>query len=200
MDNQSIGKLILQLRREYGMTQAALAARLHISDRTVSKWERGAGCPDISLIHALSGLFGVQAEALLSGNLTQKDTNGGNMRKIKFYLCPTCGNALFAMDEAEISCCGRRLQPLHAHSGDEAHDVTAEDMDGETYISLNHEMTKAHFITFAAQVTYDRVLFVKLYPEQSAEVRFPKKRGCTLFFCCTEHGLIKMKPGTLGSL
>lgn len=43
MDREAIGRLIGALRREQGMTQRELAARLHVSDRTVSKWERGAG-------------------------------------------------------------------------------------------------------------------------------------------------------------
>ena len=72
MDNVKIGNLINKLRKEKGMTQLQLAERLHISDKTVSKWERGQGCPDVSLLTDLSRVFGVDLEKLLSGQL---DTN-----------------------------------------------------------------------------------------------------------------------------
>ena len=57
MDNAKIGALIRRLRKEKKMTQLQLALKLHISDKTVSKWERGLGCPDVSLIGQLSGIF-----------------------------------------------------------------------------------------------------------------------------------------------
>ena len=49
MDCSKVGNLIYTLRTEKGMTQKALANAMNISDRTISKWERGAGCPDVSL-------------------------------------------------------------------------------------------------------------------------------------------------------
>lgn len=62
MDCGKVGALIQRLRRENGMTQKALADALHISDRTVSKWERGAGCPDVSLLGGLSAVLKVDME------------------------------------------------------------------------------------------------------------------------------------------
>ena len=59
MDNGKIGELIHRLRRERGLTQLQLAERLGVSDKAVSKWERGLGCPDVSLLPALSEAFGV---------------------------------------------------------------------------------------------------------------------------------------------
>ena len=53
MDCEKTGKLIRRLRQEKGYTQAGLADRLHVSDKAVSKWERGLGCPDISLLPQL---------------------------------------------------------------------------------------------------------------------------------------------------
>ena len=50
-------------------------------------------------------------------------------------------------------------------------------------------MTKSHYISFIAYVTSDRVLFVKLYPEQSGEVRFPRMYGGKIYFYCNQHGL-----------
>ena len=49
MAKQTMGEIISNLRREKGMTQKDLAEQLHVSDRAVSKWERGAGFPDVSL-------------------------------------------------------------------------------------------------------------------------------------------------------
>ena len=59
MNAEKTGALIRALRTEQGLTQKQLADRLHLSDRTVSKWERGAGCPDVSLLGALARELGV---------------------------------------------------------------------------------------------------------------------------------------------
>ena len=50
MDRQKTGALFAQMRKERGLTQRELAEQLHISVRAVSKWERGAGFPDVSLL------------------------------------------------------------------------------------------------------------------------------------------------------
>ena len=55
MDSNKTGSLLRRLRLERGLTQRQVAERLHLSDRTVSKWERGQGCPDVGLLPALSG-------------------------------------------------------------------------------------------------------------------------------------------------
>ena len=47
MDNEKTGRLIRDLRTEKGLTQAQLAQLIHVSDKAVSKWERGLGCPDV---------------------------------------------------------------------------------------------------------------------------------------------------------
>ena len=54
MNCEKIGKLILKYRKEKNMTQKNLADELNISDKAISKWERGLGCPDISLLIPLS--------------------------------------------------------------------------------------------------------------------------------------------------
>ena len=51
-------------------------------------------------------------------------------------------------------------------------------------------MEKEHFLSFIAAVSWDRMLLVRLYPEQSGEVRLPAQRpGTKLYFYCTQHGL-----------
>lgn len=191
MDCSKVGRLILNLRKEKEMTQKDLADVMNISDRTISKWERGIGCPDVSLLHELSDILGVNIEKILAGDLEPNDSDGGNVKRIKFYVCPTCGNVLSGTGSAEISCCGRKLNPLVAQKESASHEITVSKVEDDLYITLQHEMTKAHFISFLAYVSSDRMLFIKLYPEQPAEVRFPKMYGGDIYFYCNQHGLIK---------
>ncbi|KDR96458.1 Desulfoferrodoxin [Peptoclostridium litorale DSM 5388] len=189
MDCNKIGKLILSLRKEKNMTQKEIADAMNISDKTISKWERGLGCPDVSLLGTLSQILGVNIEKILSGDLNPNDTEGGNMKKFKFYVCSNCGNIASNTGQAEISCCGRRLEPLAARPEDGEHNMKIDEIENDYYITIPHEMSKSHYISFVAYVMYDRVLLVKLYPEQNAEVRFPKMRGGKLYFYCSQHGL-----------
>lgn len=115
------------------------------------------------------------------------------MKKIKFYQCPTCGNLLTATGSADLSCCGRLLAPLVAQPADEAHKVTIEEVEDDLYVTFAHEMRKTHYLSFFAYATCDRVLLMKLYPEQSGEVRFQKKAGATLYYGCNQHGLFLCK-------
>lgn len=189
MDCSKTGKIIFELRKEKGMTQKQLADAINISDKTVSKWERGLGCPDVSLLGELSEVLEVNVEKLLGGCLDKNETDGGNMKKLKFYVCPECGNIMTSTGKSEISCCGRKLSELTAVKADENHGVKIEATDDESYVVFDHEMTKQHFISFVAYSTCDRLTMVRLYPEQNAEVRFPRLRGGRLYFYCNEHGL-----------
>ena len=65
MDSKSIGKTIASLRRKFNMTQQELAGRLNVSNKAVSKWERGNAYPDISVFPLLSNLFGVSVDYLM---------------------------------------------------------------------------------------------------------------------------------------
>lgn len=193
MDCSKVGGLLLSLRQERGWTQKQLADALNLSDRTISKWERGLGCPDVSLLHELSTVLAVDIDKILLGDLQPNEEEVGNMRKLKFYVCPQCGGALFAMGEAEISCCGRPLQPLEAQEADEEHTLNVMEVEEDYYLTWRHEMSKQHYLAFAAYVTYDRVLFIKLYPEQAPEVRFPQQQRGEIYFYCSRHGLMKQR-------
>ena len=57
MDNGKLGAVLRALRRELGLTQRQAAERLGVTDKAVSKWERGLGCPDVSLLPQLSQLY-----------------------------------------------------------------------------------------------------------------------------------------------
>ncbi|KXL51680.1 desulfoferrodoxin [Anaerotignum neopropionicum] len=189
VDCNKVGKLILALRKEKGMTQRQLAKCMNISDKTISKWERGLGCPDVSLLHELSEALNVNIEKILLGDLEPNNMDGGNMKKIKFYMCPNCGNVITATSEGEVSCCGRKLSPLVPKPMDDEHILNVEFIENDFYITFSHEMKKEHYISFVAYVTYDKVLFVKLYPEQGGEVRIPRLRAGKLYFGCSKHGL-----------
>ncbi len=88
MDCSKVGNLIYTLRTEKGMTQKALANAMNISDRTISKWERGAGCPDVSLLRELSDILGVNIEKILLGDLEPNKKDGGNLLLRQEIECP----------------------------------------------------------------------------------------------------------------
>lgn len=67
MDQIKIGMFISQLRKEKGLTQAALAEKLNITDRAVSKWERGISLPDSSTMLPLCEILGINVNELLTG-------------------------------------------------------------------------------------------------------------------------------------
>lgn len=68
MDLSKTGKTIAKLRRSAGFTQASLAEKLGISDKAVSKWERGIACPDVSLWNKLSILLDTDIESMIYGH------------------------------------------------------------------------------------------------------------------------------------
>lgn len=194
MDSKQIGELLARLRKERGMTQQQVAEALHVSPQAVSKWERGKGCPDISLLPALSSIFGVALGRLLMGDLAPEKTEVGNMRRLKFYVCPDCGNILTATGGGELHCCGRKLEPLQARPTDETHAVTVREIEEDWYVTFSHPMEKDHYFRFAAYVATERVLLVRLYPEQGGEFRIPQLRGDgKLYLCCSRDGLFEVK-------
>ena len=189
MDPIKTGALIRTLRQQQHLTQLALAQKLHVSDKTVSKWERGCGAPDVSLLPLLAGALDVNLEALLKGELEENDRSNGNMKKLKFYCCPACGNLMFTANPAEISCCGKKLEPLTPQKADPDHELQVERSDGEWYVTAAHEMRREHYISYVALLTGDTVLLRKRYPEWNLDVRMPLFAHGRLFWFCTRHGL-----------
>ena len=189
MDHEKIGKLLSSLRKEKKMTQKQLADQMNISDKTISKWERGLGAPDVSLLTKLSELLGVNVEKILLGELELKEKDGGNMKKIKFYVCPNCKNIVTSTSEVEVSCCGRKLERLIPKKTMQGHELKIEEIEDEYYITFEHEMSKSHYISFIAYVKDDRILLVKMYPEQGSELRFPRMKNGKFYFYCIQDGL-----------
>lgn len=192
MDCAKIGKLIEHLRKEKGLTQKEVAEQLNISNKTVSKWECGKGAPDASLWEGLSAILGADILKLLQGELNPNRLDIGKIENIRFYVCPSCGNILTSTGKAGISCCGRRLSPLSAVTEITGHEISVEEMDTDYFITIKHEMSKKHYISFAAYVYDDRIWFQRLYPEQSPTFRMPvMKGGGNLYLYCTKDGLFK---------
>ena len=76
MDKAKTGALIAAARKEKNMTQKELAKALHVSDRAVSKWERGAGFPDVSLLEPLADALDLQVLDLLRGEEAETEPEG----------------------------------------------------------------------------------------------------------------------------
>ncbi len=193
---QATAQLIRQRRKELGLTQEALANRIHVSAKAVSKWERGAGMPDASIVPALSDALGLSAESLLQGFIAANPPDGGNMKRIKFYQCPDCGNILTATGPAELSCCGRKLSPMTVQLADDAHRMAITDIETEKLITWQHAMDKSHHLTFLAAVGYDCVHIVRLYAEGAQEHRLPRIPWAKYYCGCTDcpDVLFESKP------
>lgn len=189
MDQTKTGGLIRALRTQKGLTQKELAEAVGVGDKAVSKWERGLGCPDVSLLPELSRVLGVWLEALLSGQIDANDQERGNMKKLNFYVCPDCGNLITAATEAGVSCCGRTLPPLEPQKPEEP--LSVEKIDDSWFISSPHPMTKDHYVSFAALLTGDTLFLRRLYPEWDLQTRIPAFGHGILLWYCTKHGLFR---------
>lgn len=192
MDRYVTGAVIRRLREKKKITQEELADIIHVSGKAVSKWETGQGFPDISLLEPLAQALGISVIELLSGEDIRNTNRSFNMAKGKFYVCPVCGNVIIATGETVVSCCGITLPPLEAEPSDEEHAIRKEIAEDEYFVSVDHPMTKEHYISFLAAVSDFGVQLVKLYPEGSAEGRFKIDRVKILYAYCNRHGLFRI--------
>jgi len=74
MNSEKMGQFISELRKSHQMTQKELAEKLDVSDKAVSKWERGLSYPDIALLSPLSNILGITVTELLNGERTDTET------------------------------------------------------------------------------------------------------------------------------
>ena len=193
MDNYITGTTIRRLREEKGLSQGQLGDIIGVGSKTVSKWETAKGLPDISLIEPLAKALGVSVMELMSGNTVTNINVSGNILRSRFYVCPVCGNVVRTLGDAVISCCGITLPPLSAEEIDDAHCITFEKVEDEQFLTIHHDMTKTHYISFVCYLTSDRVQFQKFYPEGNAETRFQLRGSGYIYLYCNKHGLMKMK-------
>ena len=193
MNTYVTGGAIKSLRESRNLTQAELAEQLGVSSKTVSKWETAKGLPDITLLQPLAEALGVSVIELMNGQPIANHNLSANMLRCKFYVCPICGNIIHTIGTALVSCCGITLPPLEAEEPDDAHGITLERVEDEHFVTVAHPMTKAHFISFVAHVTSDRLHLVKLYPEGNAETRLQLRGRGYIYYYCNQHGLFRKK-------
>ena len=193
MNNYVTGAMIRRLREKKNMTQAELAEKICVSDKSVSKWETGRGYPDISLLESLSAALGISVLELLSGENVINTNRSANPLRQKWYVCPVCGNIVNALGEALVSCCGLTLSPLEPEEPDEAHRARVEKAEDEYYVTIPHEMIREHYISFLVSVTDRGQEFIKLYPEEEAAGRIRIRGAECLYYYCNRHGLFRMK-------
>ena len=137
-------------------------------------------------------MFRVSVAELLSGKAVTNTNISANMRRSHFYICPVCGNILHSMGQAAVSCHGIALPPLEAEEPDAAHTMTVEAVEDEYFVSVRHEMSRTHYISFLAAVSDDRLQLIRLYPEGNAEARIQRRGGQTIYACCNRDGLFKL--------
>ncbi|MGN1194415.1 MAG: helix-turn-helix domain-containing protein, partial [Acutalibacteraceae bacterium] len=193
MNNYVTASAIKALREKKGLTQSQLAKMINVSDKAVSKWETAKGLPDITLIEPLASALGVSVPELMSGEKVTNNNISANLIHSRFYVCPVCGNVIHSHGEAVISCCGITLPAVEASEIDKEHEIKIEAVEDESFITVNHSMTKQHYISFAAFVSGDRIQLVKFYPEGNAETRMNLRGGGYLYIYCNRHGLMKQK-------
>ena len=189
MRSDKVGNIIKQIRLEKNMTQKQLADKMNISDKTISKWERGLGCPDLSIVSELSEILEVDIKKLLDGDLIQNDFVGGNMKNSKYYVCSTCNNISICTGNAEVSCCGRILKEQKMKKAKDEEKLKVEEIENEWYLTSSHPMTKEDYISFIAFATGDKIQIIKQYPQWDLQVRIPKKGRGKLIWFSTSKGL-----------
>ena len=185
------GKIIKELRESKNLTQKQLGEIISVSDKTISKWETEKGLPDITLVEPLSSALGVSVAELLSGENIVNKNRAGNIRKMKFYVCPVCGNIITALGEGSFFCCGINLPALSPEKTEEG-SYEIERPENDIFIRFSHPMTKENYISFAAYMTFDGIQIKKLYPEQEPEVRFSLCGKGKIFYYSNRDGLFEI--------
>ncbi|MGN0987571.1 MAG: helix-turn-helix domain-containing protein [Otoolea sp.] len=213
MNHYLTGATIRTLREQKHITQAELANQIGVSDKTISKWETGRGLPDITLIEPLAKALQISVMELLTGDYVTNRNISANMLRSRFYVCPVCGNVIHTIGEAVVSCCGITLPVLEAEEEnrekpsdtkeesllrhptpeDPSHHIHIERVEDEYYVTVSHEMTREHYISFLAYVTSDQFQMIRLYPEGNAETRLLLRGHGYLYAFCNRHGLFRQK-------
>lgn len=114
-----------------------------------------------------------------------------------YAICPECKTVVTDVlgSTENLCCCGKPLKKLTANTVEasaEKHIPVVEVMDGELAVrvgSIEHPMTKEHYIMWVSQVADNRETKVIMFPEQDTTVRFPYIRNCKIYAYCNLHGL-----------
>ncbi len=155
MNQYVTGAAVKRLREKQKLTQSQLADFLGVSDRTVSKWETGRGFPDITFLEPLAKILKVSVAELFSGTEIENGNRAANLSKSNFYVCPVCGNTVFSVGKACVSCCGIQLPPLEVenelaekecvkspveHLEENSESQISENFENESHPGENHKI------------------------------------------------------------
>ncbi len=187
------GNALKELRLHKGLTQKELAGKLYISEKTVSKWETQRGYPDIAILPSLADALGISVAELFSCQSVKNPKSNGILKKQVFYVCPLCGNVIQASSHGNYSCCGLPLPECEVEENDSDHQIKTAIIDGEYVVTLDHPMTKEHYISFVCYVTGNTSELYMQYPEQDALARFRKKGHGFIYAYCNKHGLLRIR-------
>jgi desulfoferrodoxin (superoxide reductase-like protein) len=196
--------MIVMSQYTYAMLYAAAILAVELIALIIRKCSRirlGAsllwGCVPLValalLLQPLAAALGVSLIELMNGVTVANRNVSANLLRSKFYVCPLCGNVIHCGGESVVSCCGLTLPPLEAEEADEEHPLRIEEVEDEHFVTVDHPMTKQHYISFVAYMTTDRMQLVKLYPEGNAQTRLQLRGRGVMYFYCNRHGLFKRK-------
>ncbi|MCQ2592541.1 MAG: helix-turn-helix domain-containing protein [Treponema sp.] len=191
MNAEKTGAIIKEARIKKGLTQKQLAEAISVTDKAVCKWETGHGCPDITLLSQLSKVLEIDIQSILRGAIVKSPDIAGNMNRVQFYRCPTCGNLVTSVKKIEISCCGNKLVAVEARRSDEKKYIPIiSEFDGQFSVRFDHPMTKEDYIANVITVQYDKIMVINLFAEQEAIVTLPQIGGLRIFLITSKDGLI----------
>lgn len=94
----------------------------------------------------------VGIEGLLAGELNINEQIAGNMRKLKFYVCPQCGNLMTSTGESNVSCCGKTLETETPKKVEAGHELKIEEIDGELYVTSKSSIF--HLLTLLREILF----------------------------------------------
>lgn len=181
MDKEKLGKFIAETRKEKKMTQQQLAARLHVTDKAVSKWERGLCYPDLTLLEDIAGTLDLSLTQLIT---CQKESEGDleiqassllevagetqRKQKQKMWRLTVCGWALSALIFLGILLC---LLVNDSHT-DYVYFVDKQSIGTELYVYMEKD---GHLLTLhcADQMVYDSIV---IWPRQYYDVTYSYNR------------------------
>ena len=97
MDQVKIGRFIAERRKKVNLTQAQLSEKLNITDKAISKWERGKAMPDVSIMLELCGILEISVNELLSGEEISMENNNEKNEQLLLDMC-----GCFGVDEDDV--------------------------------------------------------------------------------------------------
>lgn len=149
--------------------------------------------PDLSLLEPLAKALGVSVAELLSGEYRTNANRAGNLLRSQWYVCPVCGNVVYALGQGSFHCCGVALPPAEAEEAEGEHAITLEQVEDDYYVTLDHPMSKGHFLSFMAYLTTDRGAAPKDLSGAGGGGSLPPSGTGQILAYCNRHGLFRKK-------